>query len=198
MLILERGSFDYVPYYCEENVWRLLQRKELAGLPAWALLVSCPAKDFLLLRQRAGRPVDGLVHWDYHALALIDDRSEGLLALDLDSDLPFPCAASRYLDETFPKTKPQPRQTPILRMIEAEAYVAGLVSDRRHMLRPDGTWKAPPPAWPWPGKGTMRPNVLEDWTNMGLRGPGKVLEVEAMAELAARSERAARRLRDAR
>ncbi|HOX31953.1 MAG TPA: hypothetical protein PLB91_06450 [Spirochaetales bacterium] len=198
MLIIDRGSFDYVPYYCEENVWRLLGRRELSGLPAWALLVSSPSKDFMLLRQRAGRPVDGLVHWDYHVLALVEDRAAGLLALDLDTELPFPCPAARYLEETFPAERQQSRATPSLRMIEAADYLAFLVSDRSHMRRPNGSWRAPPPPWPWPGQGSKRPNVLEAWIDMGRREPGRVLGIGELAELAAKSERAARRLRDAR
>ena len=200
MLLLDRADFDYVAYYCEENVWRLLARRELAGLPAWALVISSPGRDFILRRQRAGRPVDGLVRWDYHVLALVDDRTEGLAVLDLDTDLPFPCPAARYVAETFPAGPRQARSVPYIRMIPAEDYLASLVSDRSHMRRPDGSWIAPPPPWPWPGSSLRprRPNVLEDWTDMGLREPGKVLEVASLAELAARSERAARRLKETR
>ena len=28
-------GLEYVPFYCEENVWRLLSRPELAGLETW-------------------------------------------------------------------------------------------------------------------------------------------------------------------
>jgi len=200
MLILDRDDFDYVAYYCEENVWRLLARRELAGLPAWAAIVSSPGRDFLLRRQRAGRPVDGLVHWDYHVFALVDDRTEGLAVLDLDSDLPFPCPAARYVAETFPAGPKPPRAVPYVRMIESAEYLARLVSDRSHMRRADGGWIAPPPPWPWPGsaKRPLPPNVLDDWTDMGIRSPGKVLDLPQFVELAARSERSARRLKGAR
>ena len=198
MILLDRDAFDYVPYYCEENVWRLLSRKELAGLPAWAVLVSTPARDVILLRQRAGRPVDGLVHWDYHVFALVDDRTEGLFVLDLDTDLPFPCSAPRYLDEAFRHDKAAARAALYFRMIPSPEYRALLVSDRSHMRRPDGTWIAPPPSWPRPGNGSNRPNVILPWTDMSRREPGRVLDAASFAELAAERERLARRLKEAR
>jgi hypothetical protein len=201
MLILDRGSFDYQAYYCEENVWRLLAREPIAGLPAWALVVSSPARDFALRRQRAGRPVDGFVRWDYHVLALVDDRTEGLFVLDLDTDLSFPCPASIYIEETFASApRRDPRSTPLVRMILAAEYLSHLVSDRSHMRRPDGSWIAPPPPWPWPGSDRQPPaaNVLERWTDMSRREPGRVLEIPEFAELARKAEHDARRLREAR
>jgi len=201
MLILDRESFDYQAYYCEENVWRLLARAQIAAIPAWALVVSSPAREFALRRQRAGRIVDGLVRWDYHVLALVDDRTEGLFVLDLDSDLGFPCPASSYIEETFiPPRRRDPRSTPLVRMIPAAEYLPHLVSDRSHMRRPDGSWIAPPPPWPWPGSERQPPaaNVLENWTDMSRREPGRVLEIAELAELARKAEHDARRLKDAR
>jgi len=196
MLLLDRSDFDYAPYYCEENVWRLLARKELAGLPAWAVLVASPGRDVVLMRQRAGRLLDGLVHWDYHVFAIADDRTEGYAILDLDTDLPFPCRVPQYLEGTFPAQEMPSRSVPYLRLIESAEYLAAFASDRAHMRRPDGSWIAPPPPWPCIGEG--RANVLQAWIDMGRRHPGRVLDVAALAALAAGEERRARRRREAR
>jgi hypothetical protein len=195
MLLLDRADFDYVPFYCEENVWRLLARKELTGLPAWAVLVASPARDVVLMRQRSGRTLDGLVHWDYHVFALVDDRTEGLAVLDLDTDLSFPCPASRYVDDTFSRAELPARSVPYFRLIESAEYRVSFASDRTHMRKPDGSWIAPPPPWPCLGEG--RPNVLQAWTDMGRRTPGRVLDVHELVALAMDEERRARRLKDA-
>ena len=86
MRFIEREYMDYVPFYCEENVWRLLRREELAAAQAWALIVSNAERRVVFMRQRSGRPVDGLVQWDYHVLALVGEGTEGYFALDLDSE----------------------------------------------------------------------------------------------------------------
>ncbi len=56
-----RSSLDYQARYCEENVWRLLARGELAGRRAWAVIVSSLSGYVVELRQQAGRPGDGHV-----------------------------------------------------------------------------------------------------------------------------------------
>ena len=99
---LDGAALDYAPFYCEENVWRLLARPELQEEPAWAVLVSNARREVVLLRQKAGRLGDGLIHWDYHVFAIASDPARGRLALDFDSELPFPCPLPRYLEETFP------------------------------------------------------------------------------------------------
>jgi hypothetical protein len=172
--VVERSDCDYAPYYCEENVWRFLARPGLAGHGAWALMVCNAAHDLIMLRQRAGRPMDGLVHWDYHALALVEDPVEGPLALDFDSDLPFPCPLARYIDSSFPAAV-QARSAPVFRLVAAADYVAGFSSDRSHMRKSDGSWMAPPPPWDRPGKSGNRPGNLLEWMDMGRKKPGRIL-----------------------
>ena len=175
---------DYQAYYCEENVWRLLARPEFADMASWAVLVSNAPRDLVLLRQRSGRPLDGLVHWDYHVFAVLTDPVAGRLALDLDSDLPFPSALRRYLEETFPEGV-QRAFLPRFRVVSGNEYLKELVSDRSHMRRPDGSWLAPPPPWPAPGEGTGRASVLMGWASIKRRGPGTVYDLARMAAFAA-------------
>ncbi len=179
MLGIDRLSLDYQARYCEENVWRLLVRGELAGRQAWAVIVSSPAGHIVALRQRAGRSGDGLVCWDYHVFAMVGDPDGTRLALDLDSELPFPCPLARYLDETFPPTR-HLRHRPIFRVIAAADYLTGLASDRSHMRKPDGSYLAPPP--PWPAPGTGKRNTLLSWIDVACDSPGALFD---LAELRA-------------
>jgi protein N-terminal glutamine amidohydrolase len=180
VLHLDPLSLDYQPYYCEENVWRLLAREELDGRRAWAVIVSSQSSHFVVLHQKAGRSWDGLVCWDYHVFAVVDDPDGPRLALDLDSDLPFPCPLARYLDESFPSTLP----APCFRLVDAAWYVGSLASDRSHMRRPDGGYSAPPPSWPAPGGGMA--NNLLSWTDVTASAPGTVRDLVWMRAFAAR------------
>ena len=181
---IERAGLDYQAYYCEENVWRLLARPELQEAATWAVIVSNPVHKVILLRQLAGRPVDGLIHWDYHVFAAIAHPVMGRLALDLDSALPFPCPLARYLADSFPSDV-QRAFAPRFRVMKGGDYLAHLVSDRSHMRRPDGSYIAPPPPWPAPGAGSGERSVLMEWIDTGNRSPGAVYESGKMAAFAA-------------
>jgi hypothetical protein len=181
VLSIDRRSLDYQSCYCEENVWRLLARIELIACHSWAVIVSSQSGHFVALRQRAGRPVDGFVCWDYHVFSVVDDPGGGRLALDLDSDLPFPSPLERYLDESFPSMVSTPLQ-PQFRLVEGTEYLAGLASDRSHMRRPDGSYTAPPPPWPAPrGEG---PNTIMSWIDISLSSPGVLCDLAKMRAFA--------------
>jgi protein N-terminal glutamine amidohydrolase len=180
---IKKADLDYQPYYCEENVLRLLARPDFRDLATWAVLVSNPQRRVILLRQKAGRPVDGLVHWDYHVFAVAADPVRGKLAFDLDSDLPFPCPLEEYVAETFPAGV-QRAFAPRFRVLKGSDYGENLVSDRSHMRRPDGSWMVPPPPWPAPGSGTGRPGNLMDWADMRRRRPGALYSRARMVAFA--------------
>ena len=177
MLSIDRLSLDYQARYCEENVWRLLARSEFAARRAWAVIVTSPSGHFVALHQRAGRPGDGLVCWDYHVIAVVDDQDGTRLVLDLDSDLPWPCPLTLYLAESFPLVR-QPRRRPIFRAIAAAEYLSGLASDRSHMRNPDGSYVAPPPPWPAPGGG--KSNTLMAWLDSSSSAPGILCDLGQM------------------
>jgi len=117
------------------------------------------------------------------------DPVQGRLAFDLDSELPFPCPLARYIDETFPEGV-QSAFEPRFRVMPGGEYEAGLVSDRSHMRRPDGSWLATPPPWPSPGSGSPRASVLMDWADMGRPGPGAVHNRSKLRAFAAETGRA--------
>jgi hypothetical protein len=177
VLSIDRLSLDYQAYYCEENVWRLLARAEIAARRAWAVIVSSLSGEFVALHQRAGRFDDGLVCWDYHVFAVVDDSDHTRLALDLDSDLPFPCPLARYLDNTFPSAV-HDRAQPYFRVITASDYLTNLASDRSHMRSPHGGYTSPPPPWPAPGEG--KPSNLMSWIDVSSSSPGAVYQLAQM------------------
>jgi len=192
VLSIDRLSLDYQARYCEENVWRLLARSELSVRRAWAVIVSSLSGHVVALRQRAGRPGDGLVCWDYHVFAMVENADGTRLALDLDSDLPFPCPLARYLADGFPPTHDERRQPgfrpifqPIFRVIAAADYLTGLASDRSHMRKPDGSYLAPPPPWPAPGRG--KSNTLMAWIDVSRDSPGVLHDLAQMQAVAGTS-----------
>jgi hypothetical protein len=178
---LVRASLDYQARYCEENVWRLLAHPVLAGRRAWAVLVSSEAGHFFALRQSAGRAADGFVCWDYHVFGVVEEPDGRRWALDLDSELPFPSLLTDYLAETFLPLRHQPA-APRFRLMAAADYVAELASDRTHMRNPDGSYLAPPPPWPAPGRG--KSNTLMSWIDVTVSAPGALLDLEGLGAFA--------------
>lgn len=168
-----RSVCDYAPFWCEENVARLLGRPELAGRRAWALLVSNPSRTVALLRQRAGNGPRGLVIWDYHVVACVAVAGARPLVLDLDSSLGYPLPAREWAEATIPKDRPE-SQAALFRLVPAELYLRVFSSDRSHMRRADGSWQAPPP--PWPAFGAGGPNTLMELIDMARPRPGEVLD----------------------
>jgi ribosomal protein S18 acetylase RimI-like enzyme len=185
VLRIDRLALDYQARYCEENVWRLLARSELAAHRAWAVMVSSLSGQFLALRQKAGRSEDGLVCWDYHVFAVVDDADGTRLALDLDSALPFPCPLGRYLAESFTPLRQLRRRSltqPIFRVMTAADYLTDLASDRSHMRKPSGAYFAPPPPWPAPGDG--KSNTLPSWIDVSRDSPGVLHDLDHMVAFA--------------
>jgi len=183
-------GLEYVPFYCEENVWRLLSRPELAGLETWAVAVFSPGTSVPVRRQRHGQGPEGLIQWDYHVFALAKG-DEGFRVLDFDTTLGFSTPARDYLEAVFREghadhagpaagaSAAQPvgdgdrrRGRILFRVMEGREYCRRLASDRSHMRGPDGDWLEPPPDWPAPrgcGEGSW---PLADMIVPSEGGPG--------------------------
>lgn len=178
--LLEASEFEYAAFYCEENVWRLLAREELADWETFAVAVLGRGPRVAVYRQKAGRPSDGLVFWDYHVFALAIRGAESFV-LDLDTSLPFATRAREYLEAAFPQgeaASADSRLAPLFRVMPGRDYLSRLSSDRSHMRRPDGSWLAPPPPWD-PPVGAAG----ESWTLAAIRssnqaGPGLLVDRE--------------------
>jgi protein N-terminal glutamine amidohydrolase len=140
---------DYVPFYCEENIWRLL-----SGMKArlsWAVLAFGRGVTFAMLRQKAGREGDGLVFWDYHVFALVCAHNDEPEILDFDTELGLKTEAEAYLDTSFPGIRDLDDYAPVFRVLDGADYTRRLFSDRSHMRAEDGSWLASPPLWSPPG-----------------------------------------------
>jgi hypothetical protein len=103
---LKTEDAPYTRYYCEENVYKLLEAAlaQIRAAPAtpaprqlFALFVSNPERRVLLFHQaasRVGPDMDNYVVWDYHVVAVsLDYGSDGIrraVVLDRDSLLGFP------------------------------------------------------------------------------------------------------------
>lgn len=97
-----------VPFYCEENVWRLAYRRRMQRLvPSstdwndYVVFVSNERQCVAMYHQRAIESSFGIV-WDYHVI-LISQETTSPIVLDMDSRLPYPCALNDYLEHSFDK-----------------------------------------------------------------------------------------------
>lgn len=142
------GDHRHQPFYCEENVWWLLQHPSLVDHERFALFITNPLRQCPVWAQRAG-PEDGFVVWDYHVIAIV--RRDGVEAWDLDTRLGMPLGLADYLAGTFPVAAAPtgPPFAPRFRLIEGDDFVATFHTDRSHMRTAEG-WLQPPPPWPPP------------------------------------------------
>ncbi len=155
-----REECDYIPFFCEENVWRLLKN----GIGHGSLQEDSCAALFILGRrgrvavfdQRAGRDGDGLALWDYHVAAISRPRDGVPLVYDFDSRSGFAQSATLWIEKSFGplrglKSLIRPRLgeilSPVFTLIPAGPFVTRFHSDRSHMLKSDGSWEAEPPPW---------------------------------------------------
>ena len=141
-----------VPYYCEENVWRLAYRKtqEPTQERYFACFVSNPNKTCAMLHQLAGPDDDNQpVCWDYHVILVGWNKQErNALVYDIDSRLPYPSRMDDYLGHSFSRNGKgfAPSFAPQFRLVPADLYRQYFTSDRTHMYdAKTSTWNAPPP-----------------------------------------------------
>ncbi len=161
---MHRGDFDYHPFYCEENAWRLVSDPRLQDLPRWVVFITNRDRTCAVWHQRAGA-VDRPVIWDYHVI-VVARLQAGLHALDLDTTLDFPMALDRYLQHTFaPPSRCPPAFRPMFRVVTGGDFLPRFASDRRHMKGEGGEWQAPPPPWA-PIQGSGAPHDLDAWLDL--------------------------------
>lgn len=150
----------YTPFYCEENIYWLLNsgQRENARAILYAVFISNPEKQILMWHQRSSSSTssDNAVIWDYHVIALsFPSRSceksregEDSVIYDLDTTLfPFPCPSRNYVDLAF-RELPSEFPKRYFRVIPAELFLYHFGSNRSHMLTQDGRYHAPPPKYP--------------------------------------------------
>ena len=139
----------YCPFYCEENAWQLCRSAQLVDVERAVLFIRNAERACPLFAQRAGRPADGLVIWDYHVVVVAQAPKSGEWQIwDPDTLLAVPCSADEYLKRTFADVGRLPgRYHPRLRWVDGATFSRRFSSDRRHMRLSDGSFSQPPPQW---------------------------------------------------
>ena len=154
------------PYYCEENVWRIVYRHLHLNLvkdksSSWqynVVFISNKLRCCPMYMQRAAPNHPGeYVCWDYHVIVVrtrivppssTDDSAPKSEVLDIDTWLtPYPCPFEDYIHNTFPYASSRDvkeQYLPLFRVIDATEYLKHFYSDRSHMFK-DGKWSALPP-----------------------------------------------------
>jgi hypothetical protein len=182
---MDRSGYDYTPFYCEENVFRLCSAylpgadrsgRDSADLGSRCVVfISNPSKTCAMRWQSLGETVV----WDYHVVLAATVGGE-VAIFDLDSRLPFPVDARTYLSHSFPPEAPQ-RYQPLFRVVLASRFVEVFASDRSHMRDEDGRFRAPPPPWR-----PVRPNLgsnLDEFIDMTRTGYGVVTDLDGLTPL---------------
>ena len=148
-----------VPFYCEENVWRLAYRKlhlEKTSLATKYVVafISNEQKSVPMFHQQASlAPSEKPCVWDYHVILLeyLERENHTALVYDVDSTLvPYPISLSEYLVATFALVEQYypPECSPLFRLVPAELYLQYFASDRSHMYNTrNKAWNEPPPRY---------------------------------------------------
>lgn len=176
--MLEELALRYTPFYCEENVFQLLECGSLSQAAdpqasVEVVFISNAHGQVACWEQRAS-PVRGQpIAWDYHVVAAVRTPS-ACEVWDLDSHLGYPVPAATWLARTFrDPMMVRPRFWPLFRVASRAQFLAEFATDRSHMRRADGSWRRPPPPWPAPGAPHMN---LRQWVDMTPgEGPGTVM-----------------------
>lgn len=170
----EDAGHRHQPFYCEENVWWLLQDPEVANHERFALFISNAARQCPLWAQKAG-PEEGFVVWDYHVIAIV--RRERMEAWDPDTRLGMPLPLEAYLAGTWPSGAPTaPPFAPRFRLVPSDVFSATFCTDRSHMSTPEG-WLHPPPSWPPPRPDGATPSNLMRFIDLADPIAGEVLDL---------------------
>ncbi len=137
-----RARADWQPYFCEENVARLLAGGALPE-PGAAVFVTNHAQQVAMWGQRAA--TEDPILWDYHVVVLLP---RARLVLDLDDRERFAWPVDAWLAHAFRATAQALR--PHFRIVPQAAFAATFSSDRSHMRDERGRHRQPFPPWPAP------------------------------------------------
>ncbi len=153
----KRAAHD-APYWCEENVWHLLDDPRLGSEHRAAWILTNARRQVKLWGQRAARPAGAAVVWDYHVLAA-SRADDSWWIWDLDTTFEFPMRAGEYIAATFAGVETELR--PRVRVVDGGSYRAGFSSDRSHMRDAAGRYQQRPPSWPPIGEGNALRRLLD-------------------------------------
>jgi hypothetical protein len=138
-----------VPYFCEENVWRLCYRKMLEQPDShfFAVFISNSKQCVPMFHQHAASNPRKPCCWDYHVILLCASRNGEVFVHDIDSTLPYPTPLRTYLELSFLQDETS-QFAPLFRVIPGQVYVREFASDRSHMYNAEtDSWNAAPPTY---------------------------------------------------
>jgi protein N-terminal glutamine amidohydrolase len=157
-----------VPFYCEENVWRIAYRKlyypmktngaTVSNERYMVVLISNPKKCVPMHHQRESTSPGKPCRWDFHVILLgvktgRTDKSTDNIAVyvyDVDTTLtPYPIPLTEYITSTFPFDYVQyPESQPYFRIISANKFIQHFTSDRSIAYNPvTKSYYEPPPSY---------------------------------------------------
>jgi len=125
---MEKQRDNYTPYFCEENVWYLAQSSTLDRQDARVIFVSNQNQTVALAGQRAGKPPDHIVVWDYHVILLTHHPAPIVWDLDTKAECPIP--ATVWVERIFRRFPALPEEfKPLFYVTPLELYVTTFSSD---------------------------------------------------------------------
>lgn len=172
-----------VPYFCEENVWRLCYRKmrEQPESHFFAVFISNGKQCVPMFHQIAASDPEKPCCWDYHVILLGMSPNKEIYVYDVDSLLPYPTLLRNYIDLSFINDdKPSHSHfAPMFRVVPGKVLIREFSSDRSHMFHAKtSSWNAPPPPYDCINMNKDKPStfhLFRDFSTQGARkqGPSK-------------------------
>ncbi len=176
---INRDTFSYQPYYCEENIYLLCRDLASGGLRLQALFITSTSGACLFFNQTAAPPGKPML-WDYHVILLAGPPYR---VFDFDTSLGFGVDAEEYLRRTFDPGAP-PRVLPLFRLLDGREFLARFSTDRRHMRDGSGAWLQPPPSWDPPrGPAAASDHELPRYIAMDEPEPGVIVNLQELHSL---------------
>jgi protein N-terminal glutamine amidohydrolase len=155
-----------VPFYCEENIWRITYRKlyfqkislmNNCNERYMVVFISNPNKCVPMYNQRSSTSPNKPCCWDYHVILLgvtvitNDTKDESVINVyDVDTTLtPYPIQLPKYLQSSFRLDYHRFKEyQPYFRIIPADLFIQHFASDRSHMYNPiTKSYNEPPPLY---------------------------------------------------
>lgn len=136
----------YTPFFCEENIWQLVNRMSAEDRNnSHILFITNKYKTCALMNQQAAEEGHCVI-WDYHVI--LHNKSTNTI-IDFDTRLETNITIEEYFRLTFGyQDKLPPAYRSSIISIKGEVYKEKFSSDRSHMLDEHGHQVNNFPKWP--------------------------------------------------
>ncbi|MBC8064054.1 MAG: hypothetical protein H7Y17_04440, partial [Chlorobia bacterium] len=108
-------TFNPVPNFCEENVWRHLQ--EPSDNLRWAVFVTTEDQKCTMWAQRTQNGITPVI-WDYHVV-MLEQSPEGFMVWDPDCTAGSSLSCQTWTRANFPLPDPEVR----FRVVDAPTFL---------------------------------------------------------------------------